>query len=104
MTGDWSRPFRVPGGERRSGRDRRGPDREAGRDRRGKPCRTCVGGRCQWGRGPCKVWDLGQGGTGVFTQEEVEVATNLPVRHVLRCTYDAVTYPFLAMVAWSAKK
>ncbi len=41
------------------------------------------------GAWPCKVWDLGQGGTCVFTQEEVDVAANLPVQLELRCSYEA---------------
>jgi hypothetical protein len=112
------RPFRAPGGERRSGRDRRGPDRKGGPDRRGKPRRAYERRAMPMGPGallgrllvesegawPCKVWDLGQGGTCVFTQEEVDVAANLPVQLELRCSYEGAVYPFLAVVAWTAQE
>jgi hypothetical protein len=47
----------------------------------------------------CKVWDLGQGGTCVFIQQDVQLATNLPVRLDLKCSYEAVIFPFSAVVA-----
>lgn len=112
------RPFRAPGGERRSGRDRRGPDRKGGPDRRGSPRRAYERRAMPMGPGallgrvqvvpeaiwPCKVWDLGQGGTCVFTQVEVQVAANVPVQLELRCSYEGAVYPFLAVVAWTAQE
>ena len=50
----------------------------------------------------CKVWDLGQGATCVFIQQDIQLATNLPVRLELKCSYEALIYPFSAMVAWTA--
>jgi len=40
----------------------------------------------------------------VFTQEEVDVAANLPVQLELRCSYEGAVYSFLAVVAWTAQE
>ncbi|MFU8885520.1 MAG: PilZ domain-containing protein [Cyanobacteriota bacterium] len=111
------RPFRAPRGERRSGADRRGPIRaEDASDRRGTPRRAFERRAMPMGPGAlvgrllvepepeltCKVWDLGQGGTCVFIQQDVQLATNLPVRLELKCSYEAVIFPFSAVVAWTA--
>ncbi len=40
----------------------------------------------------CKVWDLGQGATCVFIQQDIQLATNLPVRLELKCSYEAVIF------------
>lgn len=53
---------------------------------------------------PCKVWDLGQGGSCVFIQQPVALGANLPVQLQLRCSYEPLSYSLLAVVAWSAQE
>lgn len=120
MVKDSQPPFRAPGRDRRGEADRRSARREDGRgsDRRGTPRRAYVrrpaplgSGALQGelsddrgGRWTIKVWDLGEGGACVFTQNSLDGLGDGMLQLTIFDRFERLDHTMEARLAWQAQE